>query len=382
MTIQKAIEISEAKIQFVSLVDKAANKRQFLITKSDDNRAQFATLGRILKVDTDTHYVTGIVYEPLVEDSQGNFMTEDEIRKAAYWFAKNGDKVDVQHSFEPVDGVTVVENYIAPCDMEIGGVAITKGTWIMTAEVENPEVWDKVQKGEVTGFSMGGVGQYSEIETELPEAVEKDGLFKKLAKLFSYDTVQKGEVADKFAAQAKNSNFWNAWYALEETLRRYDWYDDKVKYLEDEGQIKEALAEFSEIMTALLTESRIMKALAESYPKEIKKEVPEVNKEEIQAQIDESIKKAFEQAERPKPNEDTSEPLTAESVQKMVAEAIKKALEPEAEPLTPESVQQMITDAVAKAVEPVLKARGLPSNLDGASSNDKPVEKHYLAGVF
>ena len=27
-------------------------------------------------------------------------MTEDEIRKAAHWFAKNGDKVDIQHSFE------------------------------------------------------------------------------------------------------------------------------------------------------------------------------------------------------------------------------------------------------------------------------------------
>lgn len=31
-TIQKAIEISDAKIQFVSLVDKAANKRQFVFS--------------------------------------------------------------------------------------------------------------------------------------------------------------------------------------------------------------------------------------------------------------------------------------------------------------------------------------------------------------
>ena len=34
--IKKAIEISDAKIQFVSLVDAAANKRQFLIQKADD----------------------------------------------------------------------------------------------------------------------------------------------------------------------------------------------------------------------------------------------------------------------------------------------------------------------------------------------------------
>ena len=43
MKVEKAIEISDAKIQFVSLVDKAANKRQFLITKADDGQAQFST---------------------------------------------------------------------------------------------------------------------------------------------------------------------------------------------------------------------------------------------------------------------------------------------------------------------------------------------------
>ena len=57
MNINKAIEITDAKIQFVSLVDKAANKRQFLITKADDGQANFSTLGKILKVDDATHYI-------------------------------------------------------------------------------------------------------------------------------------------------------------------------------------------------------------------------------------------------------------------------------------------------------------------------------------
>ena len=54
MNIEKAIAISDAKIQFVSLVDKAANKRHFLITKADDGQARFATIGKILKVDNAT----------------------------------------------------------------------------------------------------------------------------------------------------------------------------------------------------------------------------------------------------------------------------------------------------------------------------------------
>ncbi len=36
MRIEKATQITDAKIQFVSLVDKAANKARLLITKSED----------------------------------------------------------------------------------------------------------------------------------------------------------------------------------------------------------------------------------------------------------------------------------------------------------------------------------------------------------
>lgn len=87
--IAKSYEISDAKIVFVSLVDKAANKRGFLITKAEGSKAEFRMYGRILKADADRHFVTGVVYEPMVEDTDGNFMTEEKITKAAHWFMKN-----------------------------------------------------------------------------------------------------------------------------------------------------------------------------------------------------------------------------------------------------------------------------------------------------
>ena len=108
--IAKAYAITDAKISFVSLVDKAANKKQFLITKADGGAANFSTFGKILKADADSHFVTGIVYEPMVEDSQGNYMTEEEITKAAYWFAKNGNQADIQHCFQKCEGAAVVES--------------------------------------------------------------------------------------------------------------------------------------------------------------------------------------------------------------------------------------------------------------------------------
>ncbi len=165
--IGKAYEITDAKIQFVSLVDKAANQRQFLLKKAEDGQAAFTTYGRILKTDAENHYVTGIVYEPMREDSQGNFMTEAEITKAAYWFAKNGDQVDLQHSFEPMPGAAVVENWVAKADFEIDGQKIPKGTWLMTVEVTDDDVWARIEENKITGFSMGGMGNYSEEDVVL-----------------------------------------------------------------------------------------------------------------------------------------------------------------------------------------------------------------------
>ena len=128
---------------------------------------KFTTYGRILKVDTQHHYITGIVYEPMTEDSHGNFMTEEEIVKAAYWFAKNGDKVDLQHSFEELSDAFVVETWVNKADTVIEGEEIKKGTWLITVEISDPDVWDKVQKGELTGFSMGGVGKYSDHDVDI-----------------------------------------------------------------------------------------------------------------------------------------------------------------------------------------------------------------------
>ena len=159
--LKKAYSINDAKISFVSLVDKAANQKEFLITKALDDERAFATLGKIIKADDESHYLTGVVYEPLIEDAHGNFMSEEEIQKAAYWFAKNGDKIDLQHDFSECQSCTVVENWVAKSDCIIGDDEIKKATWLLTVEVADDEIWEKVQKREITGFSMGGVGKYS-----------------------------------------------------------------------------------------------------------------------------------------------------------------------------------------------------------------------------
>lgn len=444
--LKKAYEITDAKITFVSLVDKAANKRQFLLKKADDGKATFTTYGRIVKADADNHYVTGIVYEPLEEDSHGNFMTEEEITKAAYWFAKNGDKVDLQHSFEPLDGATVVENWIAKADFEIDGEAIKKGTWLMTVEVADESVWEGIEKGDITGFSMGGLGNYSEEDVEVDsvskqETSEKKGLLKQLAAALGVNVVEKGAMAELFEERSKGSLFWNAFNSLEEVLYSYDNVTGRWRYETDEGRVRECLEEFSQIITDILTgKESITKAIQTDRPVEkagkkmsgknketlngiyeslgtflkefddpeeddpegdktkSKKEEKEVTKQEVEQIVTAAIAKAVggtqqqtAQAaqsgagavEKAEGKESTTPAeITPESIEKMVEAAIQKAMQPQEEHITAEQVEEMITAAVAKAVEPVLKSKGLPSNLNGSGVEKAAGEEHYLHGIL
>lgn len=458
--LEKAYEITDAKIQFVSLVDKAANQRTFLLKKADGGKAAFTTYGRIVKADADNHYVTGIVYEPLTEDSHGNFMTEGEITKAAYWFAKNGNQCDLQHSFEPLDGAAVVESWIAKADFEIDGEAIQKGTWLMTVEVADESVWDAIEKGDITGFSMGGLGTYSEEDVALDtvnkqETTEKKGLLKQLASALGLSVVEKGETAELFAKRSKGSLFWEAFYALQDTLQHYDPYTGTWTYETDEAKVRESLEDFNAIITDILSvKEPIAKSIQADAPELIAKagkkmsgknketlmgiyeslgafvkefedpepddddpdkdkesekpesdegdepetdkdkEDKEVTKQEVTQIVDAAITKALGKAsqepqagaegvEKAEGNGGNTAPaeITAEAIEKMVGDAIAKAMEPQAETVTAEQVQAMISDAVAKAVDPVLKSRGLPSNL-GSNVEKSAGEEHYLHGIL
>ena len=252
--VNKAKEITDAQISFVSLVDKAANKRPFLIVKNEDGKAAFTTYGRIIKSDDNRHFVTGIVYEPMTEDAHGNYMTADEIAKAAFWFAKNGNKVDLQHNFVSEEGTAVVESWIAKSDCDIGGETVKEGTWLMTVEINDDSLWQSIQNGEITGLSMGGLGVYAQEDTDLSSAsVTK-----------AQGRVEKGAVTDNFKQSNTSSSFWNAFDALRSALYSYNSYTGAYTYQTDEDTIKAALEEFGTIITNLLTDASGEKPLTKS----------------------------------------------------------------------------------------------------------------------
>lgn len=428
--IGKAREIFDAKIQFVSLVDAAANKRKFLMTKAKDGTCSFVNYGRILKADSESHYVTGIVYEPMTEDTDGEFMTAEEIRKAAYYYVKNFENVDIQHSFEPEKNVSVVESWIAKADFSLGGQDVKEGTWLMTVEVNDDDLWEKIQKEEITGFSMGGICMSSEEETDLAEIekneVQQDenkGLLTKFAEFLGIKVVEKGAVAEMYAAQARDNNFWAAMDAMRSALRRYDGYSETYVYETDEAKIKEALEDFGNIINGILTGSQpVAKAIEgpekaeKAAPQEetpgsdntqesiTKKEDEEVNKAQAEEMIAKAIANALgksadvaeeqpaeqptetpaapENVEKAEDQEAKAEEITPELIEKMVGEAIAKAQQPEEPKMTMEEVQTLIAQEVEKAVAPIRKANHLPSNLNDENVVQKSEEPHYLHGIL
>ena len=416
--VEKAYAISDAKISFVSLVDKAANKRQFIITKADDGVASFQSTGKILKTDKDSHYVTGIVYEPMVEDSQGNYMTEEEITKAAHWFMKNAGDVDIQHCFEKAKDCEVVESFVAKSDMEIEGIAIKKGTWLMTTEITNQDVWEKVEKGDITGFSMGGVGVYAEEDIDISKsgnAEEPRGIIQSLAKLFGLDVVEKGKVKNKYLKRSKADNFYAAWHALKEALEG-SMYDPETGsweygYIQDEEVVKGALEDFNDIVTQLLTSDEgIVKSLNKfSKERDLLKAGKSLSSKNLQALKDihnslNDFLSSFEEEDK-KGSKNKEEDMNKEDVEKLVTEKVEKALESINDKIDeiaksyngndkPEDdnsdISAFIDEKIAKAVEPIgskldelLKSRGLSSNLnEQADDVIKSTEAHYMKGIF
>lgn len=391
--IMKTRSISDAQIQFVSLVDKAANKKSFLITKAEDGKASFSAYGKIVKTDTDSHYVTGIVYEPMTEDSQGDYMTEEEIRKAAHWFAKNGDGIDIQHNFEKFEKAEVVENWIAKADFEIGKEKIKKGTWLMTVEITDPDVWAAVEKGEITGFSMGGTGIYSEDDVD-PDSLSKSegkSFFKKLAKMFGFEVVEKSEVAVRFKQKNKSEEFWNAFYSLQDTLFKRNSLTGDSEIETDSEKIKECLSDFSEIVQGILADDTdtVMKAgktlsakniaslksIYESIGK-LLEEAGETEEKMTKAEVMDFIKNEIQKAESGSSKD--SDKLD-EKTKKFIVDTIKEVL---AESQKNKSVtKEEVAEMVKSAMEPLYKARGIVTNLNG---EPEPVGKSndLFEGLF
>ncbi|WP_277812632.1 XkdF-like putative serine protease domain-containing protein [Lactococcus lactis] len=157
-------KLENVKVTHVSYVDKAANKKQFFLTKSASEPTFETTVKLLTKSDDPQKLVYGVVYEPDVEDAHGDFMDAETIEKAAHGFMEEYQNIDKQHDFKTSAG-KVVESYVAPSDMTVGDTTIAKGTWVLVTKATD-ELWESIQKGEFTGYSLAGTAEVEEVKKQ------------------------------------------------------------------------------------------------------------------------------------------------------------------------------------------------------------------------
>lgn len=119
----------------------------------------------LCKVDDEERIVTGIVLEPNTVDAQGDIVSPDTIKEAAYSFLKRYNKktqLGVMHKMFGDLGISLVESWIAKSDHTMNDKHIKKGSWLMSIRIDdNEKLWEKCKRGEITGFSIGGTAKVS-----------------------------------------------------------------------------------------------------------------------------------------------------------------------------------------------------------------------------
>jgi len=129
----------------------------------------------VIKADEEQRTLTAIVYPAMPvgwNDTQGDWISEENIRTMAWEFMKKSQRYDLHHKVLDVskDQAVVVESWIAPVDLQLPQsdgttYSVTKGSWIVTTHFPDEAMWERVKKGEFGGYSIRGKGKRRPIGT-------------------------------------------------------------------------------------------------------------------------------------------------------------------------------------------------------------------------
>ena len=133
-------------------------KRKEIIKSEQEEIAKFT----FKKISEAEHIVGGIVYFSYKTDSQKDWTTPPEVWKALKRFMLKKKKLKVMHEGKERE-IPIIENYFVEEQHHKGGTSpnnlLEKGDWwiaVYLGDKENKDIWERVLKKELTGFSMAG----------------------------------------------------------------------------------------------------------------------------------------------------------------------------------------------------------------------------------
>ena len=105
-------------------------------------------------------YVKATVIQNGVPDVHGDILDSKEIKQIFTSF-NNQNNFEVNHEGLPIEGVTLLENYISKTDETIGTTTVPSGSWNVVMKISSPEY----QKG-ITDGTYGGVSLSNRVKKE------------------------------------------------------------------------------------------------------------------------------------------------------------------------------------------------------------------------
>lgn len=124
---------------------------------------------KVLRLKKDENGYERIVYGELLLPETPNYYndyhTKTSVREFAYSFLANGFFIDEEHDNVDIsDRVHVVESWIA----RKGDPDFIEGAWVVGMYVGDDELWEKILRGDITGFSYEAMVTMEEAEVEAP----------------------------------------------------------------------------------------------------------------------------------------------------------------------------------------------------------------------
>lgn len=185
----KATEILAGEINILSAVTSPAIQKQWLLKKSKEGKkqAELYVTAKIIKsndyieqciaditIPEGHHIVVGAAYKAMEEDAHGDFATENTCGQLMNSFIEKGEGSNINHAGDVVSDIQIVKNWQLEEDLITTNHAgeeetIKKGSWMAAAIVKAGDTWDKIEKNELNGWSMEGMGVYDEIEVDLEQ---------------------------------------------------------------------------------------------------------------------------------------------------------------------------------------------------------------------
>lgn len=107
--------------------------------------------------------VTYVAMLPDSTDLAGDFTSAEEVRKAKESFNKSEQRANLFH-MSMTDTFDVIESYLAPADMILNNQAVLKGTWLMTLQINDSDLWELVKSGDINGISIGAEATVETLE--------------------------------------------------------------------------------------------------------------------------------------------------------------------------------------------------------------------------